>query len=94
MDGFLVPGKSLSQSLLGLVKSPYMWLGALFYIGGTLGWFFILSRHSLSYVYPMVSIGYILTAVLGVLLFHETIPWTGWLGMGIVLCGFVVLSIR
>jgi uncharacterized membrane protein len=94
IGGVFVNGKTFFNSVKDLLVSPYMWLGALFYIAGTLYWFTLLSRHDLSYVYPMVSIGYVLTALAGVLLFKETIPVTGWIGMGIIFVGFIVLSIR
>lgn len=94
IGGVFVSGKTFMGSIKDLLFSPYMWIGALFYIVGTLYWFTLLSRHDLSYVYPMVSIGYVLTAVTGVLLFKETIPVTGWIGMGIIFVGFIVLSIR
>lgn len=94
MDGFMTDNKSAVQSFKDLITCGEMWIGAVFYIGATLYWFTILSRENLSYVYPMVSIGYVITALAGVLLFKETILTTGWIGMGIILVGFVVLSIR
>lgn len=94
MGGFLTAGKSMSQSLRELALCPQMWAGAMFYVIGTLYWFTILSRENLSYVYPMVSIGYVITSLAGVMLFNETILMSGWIGMGIILIGFIVLSIR
>ena len=94
IGGVFVGGKTFFSSIKDLLVSPYMWVGALFYIVATLYWFALLSRHDLSYLYPMVSIGYVITAMAGVLFFKETIHITGWIGMGIVFVGFVVLSIR
>jgi uncharacterized membrane protein len=94
IGGVFVSEKTFISSIKDLLVSPYMWLGALFYIAGTLYWFTLLSKHDLSYVFPMVSIGYVLTAIAGVLLFKETIPVTGWIGMGIIFVGFIILSIR
>lgn len=94
MDGFMTDEKSTVQSFKDLLFCPQIWAGAVFYVVATLYWFTILSRESLSYVYPMVSIGYVITALAGVLLFKETIAVTGWIGMSIILVGFVVLSIR
>ena len=94
MGGFMTEDKTMTQSLRGLFFCPQMWAGAFFYVVGTLYWFTILSRENLSYVYPMVSIGYVITALAGVVLFNERIVATGWIGMAIVLVGFVVLSIR
>jgi uncharacterized membrane protein len=94
IGGVFVNGKTFFNSIKYLLVSPYIWLGTLFYIIGTLYWFTLLSRHNLSHIYPMVSIGYVLAALAGVLLFKETIPLTGWIGMGIIFVGFIVLSIR
>ncbi len=94
IGGFLTEDKTFVNSIRELLLSWEMWLGGVFYVGGTLYWFTILSRENLSYVYPMVSIGYILTSIMGVIFFNETISSTGWIGMGIVSLGFVVLSIK
>lgn len=94
IGGFLTENKSYLESLKDLAFCPFMWIGALFYIVGTLYWFTLLSRHNLSYVYPMVSIGYILTSIMGIIFFGETISTTGWVGMGVVFLGFIILSIR
>lgn len=94
MNGFMTNDKTLWQGIRDLLKSWPIWAGGVFYVVGTLYWFTILSRENISYVYPMVSIGYVITAVSGALIFGETILTTGWIGMGIVLLGFLVLSIR
>lgn len=94
INGFMMGDKSLLQNLVAVASSPWMWLGGVFYVLGTLVWFYIISRHDLSYVYPMVSISYILTAVAGVIIFKEQIPPIRMVGMGIVSLGFVVLSFK
>ena len=94
VGGFLTDNRSYLANLKDLITCHFMWIGAFFYIIGTLYWFTLLSRHNLSYVYPMVSIGYILTSVMGIVFFGETISTTGWIGMGVVFVGFIILSIR
>ena len=94
INGFMVGDKSLAQSLSHILASPWMWAGGVFYVLGTLWWFYIISKEELSYVYPMVSIGYILTAIAGVVLFKETVTMTRWIGMGVVSLGFIILSFK
>lgn len=94
LNGFMMGDKSLAQNLLNLLGSPYMWAGGVFYVLGTLWWFYIISREDLSYVYPMVSIGYIFTAIAGIVIFKESVSMTQWVGMGVVSIGFVILSMK
>ena len=94
IDGFMTNSKGFVQGLRDLATCPQMWLGGVMYIVGTLFWFTIISRENLSYVAPMAAMGYILTSIAGLVIFHETIAFTGWIGMAIILLGSVILSIR
>jgi len=94
MGGVFVNGKTFFNSIKDLLISPYIWLGALLYILGTLYWFTLLSKHNLSYVYPMLSVGYVFGMIVGMFFFKETISITGWIGIGIIFVGFIILSIR
>lgn len=94
MNGFMMGDKSLVSNIMTLFSSPWMWAGGIFYVLGTLWWFYIISREDLSYVYPMVSIGYILTAIAGVIIFKESVSMIRWVGMGIVSLGFIILSMK
>lgn len=94
MGGFLTTGDSLVKSVWALFLNPWIWAGGVFYVLGTLVWFFILSRQNLSAVAPMLSMGYILTGIVGIVFFHESVSLTGWIGMAMVLAGFIVLSLR
>ncbi len=93
IEGFMTGSKTLMDSVKDLLFCPQMWIGSIFYVGGTLFWFYILSREDLSYVYPMVSIGYVLTSLMGMVLFNETIPPIRFVGMGVVFVGFILLSL-
>lgn len=94
MNGFMMGDKSFVSNIMTLLTSPWMWAGGIFYVLGTLWWFYIISREDLSYVYPMVSIGYILTAIAGVLIFKESVSMIRWVGMGVVSFGFIILSMK
>jgi len=92
MGGVFVNGKTFFNSIKDMLVSPYIWLGALLYILATLYWFALLSKHNLSYVYPMLSVGYVFGMIAGMFFFKETISLTSWIGMGIIFAGFIILS--
>jgi uncharacterized membrane protein len=93
IGGIFVNGKTFFSSIKDLFLSPYIWLGALLYILGTIYWFTLLSKHNLSYVYPMLSVSYVLGMIVGMFFFKEAVSLTGWIGMGIIFVGFIILSI-
>jgi len=65
--------------------SPWMWIGAIFYILGTILWFKILSYHELNYALPILSLSYVITMFTSTLLLGEHL--TIWKVSGtIVIC--------
>jgi len=47
----------------------------------------LLSRVDLSYVLPVTSISYVLTALMGKFLLHEPVSTERWIGIGLVVLG-------
>ncbi len=90
----MVNNKTVLQSLIDILKSPWIWTGCFFYIVGTLWWFYLMSKEDISYLYPLVSIGYVLGAIVGVFFFKEDVTLVRWVGMGIVSVGFIFLSMK
>ena len=79
--------------LLAVAASPYILAGMACYIVSVVVWLLVLSRVEVSYAYPLLSIGYIVTAFAGRLFFHEAIGVTRWAGI-IVICVGVWLITR
>lgn len=83
---------NLSQVFLTILKSPLM-MGALALYGlSAVVWIMALSKMDLSQAYPMTSIGYILTALIGVMAFGEVITLNRLVGLGLILIGVLVLA--
>jgi len=53
-------------------------------------WLVLLSRLALSYVYPAISLGYVVVVLISWAALKEDIPSLRWLG-GLVICGGVYL---
>lgn len=79
--------------LLGqILGSPTIWLG----IAGQLGFFaaysLALSWADYSYVQPASSIAYVVVAVLGIVVLHESVSPLRWLGIAVICLGVVVVG--
>jgi drug/metabolite transporter (DMT)-like permease len=69
---------------LRAMLNPFIALGILLLIGGMLSRMALLSLADLSFVLPMTSVGYIISAVFGRLFLHETVTPERWLGVVLI----------
>lgn len=72
--------------------SPWVVLGLLVYVTGTLFWLAALSRVDLSYAYPFASLSYIVMLVASWQLFNENITPLRLLGTVVVGLGVLLIS--
>ena len=85
--------ESSGRVLLAVIGSPYILAGLACYAVSVVVWLLVLSRVDVSYAYPLLSIGYIVTAFAGWHFFNESISLTRWTGI-IVICMGVWLITR
>jgi drug/metabolite transporter (DMT)-like permease len=62
----------------GIIAS-FCWLGAV-------------SRSNISFAYPFMGLAIVLVLLLSPLFFGETVPWTRWLGVGVVCLGIWIAA--
>ncbi len=77
---------------LEIASSPYVIAGILCYIVSVIIWLMVLSRVDVSYAYPLLSIGYIVTAFAGKLLFDEPIGPQRWSGILVICIGVYLIT--
>lgn len=70
----------------------YLWAGVCIYGASLLLWFFVLSKMELSKAYPMVSLGYVFTLILGYFFLSESITVAKVAGIGLILIGVVIVA--
>ena len=81
-----------STKVFSILLQKYILIGMILYVLASLIWLAALSREELSFLYPLIAIGYILTAILGKIFFDESL--TFWRFFGILLiCGGVYLIV-
>lgn len=84
--------ESLLDNYLKMITNPAVILGGIFYLTSSFLWLLLLQRKHLSYLYPMVSVGYVLVVIASCLLFNETVLLIRWIGVGIICIGVVLVS--
>jgi len=57
----------------------------------TIIWMYILKRFELSVAYPLISISYIFGMLASIFIFKEVVPFTRWIGVGLIMAGVVFL---
>jgi drug/metabolite transporter (DMT)-like permease len=85
-------GPALWRTALGLAVHPAILGGLACYAISVVVWIVALSRVEVSIAYPMLSIGYVLNALLAWWLFGEDLNAQRWLGIGVIIVGVVLVA--
>ena len=80
------------DGVLSQLLNPAVLIGLLLYGIGTLLWLQVLARIELSQAYPFVGLGFIMTALLGVVLFGDTVGPLRLAGIVLVMSGIAVIA--
>ena len=72
--------------------NPHIAGGMFCYAVSLVVWIMALSRVPVSIAYPMLSIGYVVSAVAAHYLFGEVLGVSRWMGIGFIIIGVVLVS--
>jgi len=92
LGNFQISATALPQVFLRAFLSPYILLGLCCYVTGFLIWLIVLAKAEVSYAYPLISLGYVLTAVLGWWLLGENVTWLRMSGILVTCLGVFIIS--
>lgn len=62
------------------------------YVISVVVWIVALSRVEVSVAYPMLSVGYVVNALLAMWLFGETVTAQRWIGIAVILVGVTLVA--
>ena len=79
-------------SLLSILKNGYVLCGLILFGGSFLLWLKILTKNDLSYVYPMVSISYIIIILASKFLFNEPFTTNKMIGITAIVAGVFFIN--
>lgn len=89
-----VTGKIHSfDSFLAALTSPLVIIGAIVYILAAIIWIFMLSKYQYHFIYPLLSLSFILALIASRFIFHEEFSWLSWLGVGIICLGIILIGL-
>lgn len=83
---------SAARTAVGLAAHPAIVGGMAAYAVSVVVWIVALSRVEVSVAYPMLSIGYVLNALLAWWLFGEAVTPQRWLGIGVIVIGVALVA--
>lgn len=76
-----------------VIFNPFIWVGFIGFIGGTVFWLGVISRAPLSLAYPILALSYFLVVMEAWLILGEPLTWQLLLGVGIIFIGVVVVGL-
>lgn len=86
------PFVELPYKIIPMVLNPFVFIGLAAFGISSLFWLAVLSRLDLSFVYPLVSIGYIVVALFSWIFFKENITMMRWIGILTICLGVFFIS--
>ena len=78
--------------IAAVLQNPYVLLGFVMYGLSTIFWLMALSRKDLSFVYPFISLTYIVVLVLSSLVLKESIGLYKIAGTLVIMIGLIIIS--
>ena len=88
-----IAGWSALRGVAGaLAVHPAVLGGLACYVVSVVVWIVALSRVEVSVAYPMLSIGYVVNALLAMWLFGEAVSPQRWIGIAVILVGVTIVA--
>ena len=84
----------LTSKIVDIILNPLVILGLLSYSIAAVIWLAVLSKAELSYAYPMIAMGYIITSVVAWILFKENMTVLRFLGIVSIISGVYLISLK
>ncbi len=75
------------------IALPLAGLLVAIYLARTVFWILVGRKYQLSYIYPVLSINYVFSFLLGMYLFHEQFEMARCIGAFIIVAGVLIVSL-
>jgi multidrug transporter EmrE-like cation transporter len=86
------PVSQLISKVIPMFLNPWVFFGFVCFGLSSIFWLVVLSRMQLSLVYPMVSVAYVLVAILSWYFFKENLSLVRWAGIALIILGVYFIS--
>ena len=85
-------GGSIADRMLAFATTPMLILGLTIYAISAFTWILVLSKLDLSFAYPFVGLGFIMTFAAGTLLLGESVSVARVAGTLLIACGAILVA--
>lgn len=89
---FAFAAHNIGPIFLKIASNPFIVGGICCYVLSLVIWLLILSRAQLSYAYPMLSLGYVITAIAAYYFFGEDLSLPRIIGIVFVVLGVLLIA--
>lgn len=76
-----------------VILNPFIWVGFIGFIGGTVFWLGVISRAPLSLAYPILAMSYFVVVIEAWLILGEALTWQLLVGVVIIFAGVVIVGL-
>jgi len=83
-----------THKIFEMVFQKYVFIGMSLYAVSSLIWMIALSRGELSYLYPLIGVGYIFTAILAWIFFKENLTLIRFVGIMLISSGVFLMVLK
>jgi len=80
------------KTIFNIFTNKYIFLGIIFYGLALILWLGAMSTLDVSFMYPMLSLGYVVTAVLAFTFLGEHVGPMRWLGIALIVVGCFLIT--
>ncbi|HCJ56937.1 SMR family transporter [Lutispora sp.] len=92
LDNLSLSFRTIFKDIIHILMVPEILVGLVLFGSSFLLWIKVLTKSDLSYAYPMVSLGYVLVALLSKFLFNEPFTVNKVIGVVMIISGVFVLN--
>jgi drug/metabolite transporter (DMT)-like permease len=80
------------ETVRRIAADASVWAGLLTFVLSAAVWLLVLSRVSLSFAYPFVSLTYVIILLFDGLILHEPVSAVRWGGVALIVAGILLIS--
>lgn len=80
------------KTILNIITDKYILVGLILYGSAFIFWLGAMSTLDISFMYPMLSLAYVLTAVMAFIFIGENITSLRWMGILLVMIGCFLIA--
>jgi multidrug transporter EmrE-like cation transporter len=86
-----VSSSNVISHIVSMVTTPEVVAGLFLYGLGAIAYILLLTRVNLSIASPSIALSYVCTALIGYFVFKEAIPIERAVGLGLIVCGVILV---